>query len=229
MATQDPDPYSTQWSKIDGLYGPHPEASWQWFVGRYRPFVREVLHAALPQGADVPAAEGEFWGYLFLSKVVERADRQRRFRALLFGTLRNFARRWRDSRGLDPLPNDALDALMAEDTAAATATRLWAQNVLRNGLEELRKESPASAEALEIFYGIGDDTQTGATQQGPEVAERLGLSPQGIYMHLYRARARLRQCIESDLRDACADEEAFLDEMRLLLRIAASKAPGLME
>ena len=229
MTTQAPDPYSTHWSRIDALYGQQPESAWQWFVGRYRPFVREVLFAALPKGADVPSAEGEFWGYLFLSKVVERADRHRRFRALLFGTLRNFARRWRDSRGLEPLPNDALDALMAEDTAAATATRLWAQNVLRNGLDELRKESPASAEALEIFYGIGKDTQEGPARQGPEVAERLGLSPQGIYMHLYRARARLRHCIEAELRDACADEEAFQDEMRLLLRITAAKAPGLME
>ncbi len=226
---QTSDPYSTRWARIDGLYGPEPEASWQWFVGHYRPFVQEVLSAALPRGADVAAAEGEFWGYLYLSKVVDRADRQRRFRALLFGTLRNFARRWRDSRGHEPLPNEALDALMAEDTAASTATQIWAQNVLRNALEELGKSCSASAEALKCFYGIGSDALDGVKLQGPEVAARLGLSPQGIYMHLYRARARLRQCIESDLRESCADEEAFRDEMRLLLRVAGSKTPGLME
>jgi hypothetical protein len=39
----------------------------------------------------------------------------------------------------------------------------------------------------------------------------------------------LRQILESELRESCADDEAFRDELRLLLRIAATRVPGLME
>jgi len=232
MSTPNMDPLSTRWSMIDSLYGDDPEVAWQWFVERYRPFARNVLSAVLPDGSDVAAAESEFWGYLFLSRVVDRADRARRFRGLLFGTLRNFARRWRDSRGLAPLPNDALDALADDESAAASATRLWAHNVMRNGLAKLRSESPTSADALERFYGIGPQDWPGG-QNAPvsagEVADQLNLPRQGIYMQLHRGRARLRSILETELREGCADDESFRDELRLLLRIAATKVPGLME
>ncbi len=232
MSTQPQDPLSTRWSMIDSLYGDRPEAAWQWFVDRYRPFARHVLSAVLPTGSDVDAAESEFWGYLFLSRVVDRADRARRFRGLLFGTLRNFARRWRDSRGMDPMPNEALDALADDESATASATRFWAHNVLRNGLNRLRGESPGSAEALERFYGIGAQDWAGATSKpvsAAEVADQMSLPRTGIYMHLHRSRARLRMILESELREGCADEESFRDELRLLLRIAATRVPGLME
>ena len=48
-------------------------------------------------------------------------------------------------------------------------------------------------------------------------------------MHLHRSRARLRQILESELRESCTDEESFRDELGLLLRIAATRVPGLME
>ena len=232
MSTQPQDPLSTRWSMIDSLYGERPEAAWQWFVERYRPFARHVLSAVLPAGSDVDAAESEFWGYLFLSRVVDRADRARRFRGLLFGTLRNFARRWRDSRGMDPMPNEALDALADDESATATATRLWAHNVLRNGLARLRTENQNSADALERFYGIGPQDWSGEVRQplsAAEVADQLALPRQGIYMQLHRGRARLRSILESELREGCADDESFRDELRLLLRIAATRVPGLME
>lgn len=232
MSSAPSDPLSTHWSRIDALYGPEPEAAWNWFVGRYRPFVREVLTAVLPPTTDVTEADTEFWGYFYLSRVVDRADRQRRFRALLFGTVRNFARRWRDSRGMDPMPNEALDALTAEDSSASTASRFWAQNVLHNGLAQLRAENPLAADALALFYGIESSPRIPderAARSAAEVAAALRLSPQGIYMHLHRSRARLRQILESDLRESCADDEAFRDELRLLLRIAATRVPGLME
>jgi hypothetical protein len=48
-------------------------------------------------------------------------------------------------------------------------------------------------------------------------------------MHLHRSRTRLRQILESELRESCTDEESFRDELGLLLRIAATRVPGLME
>ena len=226
------DPLSTHWSRIDALYGPEPEAAWNWFVDRYRPFVREVLSAVLPPTTDVASADSEFWGYFYLSRVVERSDRQRRFRALLFGTVRNFARRWRGSSGVAPMPNEELEALTAEDSTASTASRLWAQSVLHNGLSQLRAENPLAADALAMFYGV-EWTQRlpdeRAARSAAEVAAALGLPPGGIYMHLHRSRARLRQILESELRESCTDEESFRDELGLLLRIAATRVPGLME
>jgi hypothetical protein len=104
--------------------------------------------------------------------------------------------------------------------------------VLLNGLAQLRAENPLAADALAMFYGIESSTRIPderTARSAAEVAAALRLQPQGIYMHLHRSRARLRQILESELRESCADDEAFRDELRLLLRIAASRVPGLME
>jgi hypothetical protein len=122
MSSSPSDPLSTHWSRIDALYGPDPEAAWSWFVERYRPFVREVLTAVLPPTTDVSAADTEFWGYFYLSRVVDRADRQRRFRALLFGTVRNFARRWREAWEAGCAPTVVLEATNAAALSRPFAT-----------------------------------------------------------------------------------------------------------
>ena len=126
MSSSPSDPLSTHWSRIDALYGPDPEAAWSWFVERYRPFVREVLTAVLPPTTDVSAADTEFWGYFYLSRVVDRADRQRRFRALLFGTVRNFARRWREAWEAGCAPTVVLEATNAAALRDVTLDALLA-------------------------------------------------------------------------------------------------------
>lgn len=105
---------TTRWTQIDALRGDNAESAWNWFVDRYRPFVRGVLRATLQTPADAAPAEDEFWGYVYLSGAIHRADRERRFRAFLSGTVRNFARAWLRKRQGDATPTEPLPEQLQE-------------------------------------------------------------------------------------------------------------------
>lgn len=217
---------STHWSRLDALYGAAPDEAWQWFEERYRPLVRALLATWVRGAGRAAAAESEFWGYLFMSRATQRADRERPFRAFLFGVLRNFSRRWLAAHAeeLEPasMPAEA-SSPMAEFEA-----RLWVQAVVRNALLAMEAEHPGSAMVLRLFYGIEDGDAAREPLAAREVAARLGLNPQGIYMQLHRGRLRLRHWVEAELRAACPGEESFREELALLLRIAATRLPGLL-
>jgi len=38
---------ATRWTQTGALHGPAGEQAWQWFVERYRPFVRGILGSVL--------------------------------------------------------------------------------------------------------------------------------------------------------------------------------------
>lgn len=218
---------STRWTRIGALHGQDAEQAWHWFVERYRPFVRGILGGMLGAGAKATQAEDEFWGYVWLSGALTRADRERRFRAFLSGIVRNFARSHGRARGLRIAEEHALAATPARDDSAAELT-LWVDNVIANAMAELRGESPNTAAAMASFYGLPGGLHEGTPMAAGEVAERLGNSTQGIYMLLFRGRKRLRALIEDELREGCRDEAALGDELQALVGVAASRLPGLL-
>lgn len=218
---------ATRWTRIGALHGPDAEQAWHWFVERYRPFVRGILGRMLGGGAKATHAEEEFWGYVWLSGALTRTDRDRRFRAFLSGIVRNFARSHARKRGLPLADELAIEAAPARETAAAELT-LWVDNVIANGMAELRSESPTTANAMASFYGLPGGVRPGAPMAAAEVAEATGNTAQGIYMLLFRGRKRLRALIEQELREGCQDDAAFGEELQSLLGIAASRLPGLL-
>jgi DNA-directed RNA polymerase specialized sigma24 family protein len=217
---------ATRWTRIGALNGKDAEQEWQWFVGRYRPFVRGILGGVLGRAAQADAAEEEFWGYVWLSGALQRADRDRRFRAFLSGIVRNFALGWGRQRGMPIADTVALAALPVQCSNAEFD--LWVDNVLTNALATLRAESPTMARALACFYGLPPDGAPGQPKSASEVAAALDNTPQGVYMLLFRGRRRMRQLIQAELREGCRDDDAWREEMQQLLSVAASKLPGLV-
>lgn len=229
MASLRPEILETRWSRLDALQGSGSEVAWQWFVERYREFVREVLASILRRQDLIDHAEAEFWGYLFLSRTIERADRQRRFRALLFGTVRNFARAWSRKQGLPQVDELVLQSLAAGEDGQGAAMVRWVESVVRNAMRTLEAEHPQMASCMRLFYGLGKGEADARTHPASEVAHQLGTTAQAVYMMLFRGRQRLRALVEEELRDCCQDEESYREELQLLLRVAASRLPGLVE
>lgn len=226
---RDPETLATRWTQIGNLHGRGSEAAWQWFVGRYRPFVRGILGRSLTRATEADAAEQEFWGYVWMSGALLRAERGRRFRAFLSGIVRNFAHGFARSHsgqrgaGLADLELDQLPA--ADDT---TELRMWLDNVVANALATLRDESPSTATAIISFYGLAGDGAAVRPRSASEVATELGNTTQAVYMLLFRGRRRLRELIEFEVREGCGDETAWREEMQALLGAAATRLPGLL-
>ncbi len=218
---------TTRWTQIDAMRGNNAEAAWNWFVDRYRPFVRGVLRATLQTPADANRAEDEFWGYIYLSGAINRADRERRFRAFLSGTVRNFARAWLRKRHGDEIPTEPLtDTLKEQD--AEFELGLWADTLITIGLDALEQENPRTAQAMVAFYGLPRGGNTRGPRSASEVSELVGCSAQAVYMLLMRGRERLRQLIEQELQQGCGDADSVRDELQAVLLSAQQRHPGLV-
>jgi DNA-directed RNA polymerase specialized sigma24 family protein len=220
---------STRWTQIGALQGKDANQAWQWFVARYRPFVRGILLGMLGRAELAEPAADEFWGYVWMSGALQRADRDRRFRAFLSGIVRNFARSWSRDRKVNLAADAALDGLRAPDDH--TELEHWVGNVVVNAVTLLRAENPKTADALCRFYGLtdsgGPDGSRGPMAAG-EVARAVGNTAQGVYMLLFRGRKRMRELIEAELREGCRDDEAYRSELQTLLGVTSSKLPGLL-
>ncbi len=218
---------ATRWTQIRALHGDDAEQAWRWFVGRYRSFIRGVLRTVVGAAA-VDLVEHEFWGYVFLSGALRRADEDRRFRPFLAGIVRNFARTHVRDQGLPVAADFAADAVPDRDSQDGELL-CWTQNVIANGLRRLHEEHEAAALVLVRFYGLGLDGEPTVPTPASQIADQFGLSRQAVYMLLHRGRRRLRLLVEQELREGCSDEAAFRDELQQLLRVAAKELPGSIE
>lgn len=217
---------ATYWTQIGDLDRSHAESAWQWFVERYRRFVRDVL-VHLVGRANADAATGDFWSYLFESGVLQRADRSRRLRAFLVGVLRNFARQWlKKHRVAFPTVPDA-DEPTCVDLQEDEEMALWASNVLHNALAEMERRWPNSALVLRCFYGLRDrNGQPGRPMSVTETAARLQCNVNAVHQALHRGRQRLRGCLELELRNLVGDCEVA-EEIPLILAAIGRQSPGL--
>lgn len=219
--------FVTRWTVIRALHGKEREAAWQWFVERYRPFVRGILTRMLPRPDLVHAAEEEYWGYVWMSGALQRADGERKFRAFLSGIVRNFGRAFARKRGM-PIADDSLLANAHAADGAEGELNLWVENVVANAMAALRAEHTGMAHAMALFYGLSPDTGRPPPLPAADVAAAMGTTTQGVYMLLFRGRKRLRELVEAELREGCGDDQALTSELQALLRIAATNVPGLL-
>ncbi len=221
------DGVTTRWSHIASLSGDNRDAAWKWFVERYKPFVRGLIGLGVHSPRLRQAAEDDFWGYVYLSRSVERADRERRFRSYLSGVVRNFIKSWLRTHG--PVDN-------SDTTARGTVAppefdaelRLWADNLLEIGMRELAAEHPRYASVLALFYGLSIDGGSNAPMPASKVAEKLTCTTEAVYMMLVRARERLRVLIERELRRSTSDESSLREELVTLLNAMAEGHPGIV-
>jgi RNA polymerase sigma factor (sigma-70 family) len=220
-----PESLATRWTQIHALHGQDAERAWQWFVERYRPFVRGILASMLGREQQARLAEDEFWGYVWMSGALQRADRDKRFRAFLSGIVRNFARSFARQRKMPIAAEASLDAVPARE---ADELALWVDNVIANAMASLQNESRTTGRALASFYGLAGGISPGQPKSASEVASALGNTTQGVYMLLFRGRKRMRELIEAELREGCSDDAAWHAEVQALLGVAASKLPGLL-
>ena len=214
------------WALIDELKGPDADAAWRTFVDRYRPFVRGLLLRVVRRADWTKAAEDEFWGYIYISDAVRRADRGRRFRPFLAGIVHHFAQSW-----LRKLPREhAVEELDATAPALPDAgdaeMAAWSHNVIALALAALTAESPAMAKAVQGFYALG--TAAGAAEQNAsQLAQALGCTTTNVYQLLSRGRRRLRDLIELEVLAGCADASDLKEELAVFLASACTLHPGL--
>jgi DNA-directed RNA polymerase specialized sigma24 family protein len=221
----------TRWTRLSALHGADTagrDRAWSWFVERYSVFVRGALSGLLRRAELVAEAESEFWGYAYLSRAFPRADRNRRFRAYLSGMVHNFALSWARKRRLPGLAPDQVEQLVASDAQRLREADLWAENVIANALSLLRVESPKTALAITLFYGVGTEGQFGEAKSAAEVSATLGNTLQSVYLMLFRGRRRLRELILVELRAGCEGESSLEDELKLLLGSLGLRSHGLL-
>lgn len=205
------------------------DAAWAWFVERYKPLIAGLLRRKVDAGRAEEAVS-EFWGYLFSSRALERADRTRRFRSYLFGIVDRFARKWQ--RGGRPVPGSLEDETPDREARGVGTEEMsmWTAHLLALGLRELREAHPDQARALCWFYGIdeGNGSNTGTKLGATAIATQLGKSVANVHQMLTRGRKHLRDSIEREVRESVMDPQAFEEELRLLASGVESMSPGLM-
>lgn len=223
-------PQTTRWTMLQALEGQEAEQAWAWFIDRYRDYVRGALRVMLKQPLRVAEAEEQFWGYIYLSKAIPRADQKRRFRTYLAGILRNFALAY----GRSQTRSKPLQATAHEPPADAALVQaelaVWADTVVDLALRDLHAEQPRAAAAIRDFYGFAPGQLEPATPLPTSViAARLQCTNAAVYQLLARGRARLRELIENELRQGCSEPEGAEEELRLLQQSFGQRRPGMIE
>lgn len=230
MSADSQSTYQTRWTMVEQLHGKNPAAAWEWFVEHYRPYVRSILRAVLNASHQADEAENEFWGYLFLQDPLRRADRSRRFRTYLSGVTRNFAHAYRRKHSLPEGNEIQMHAPGTDEELAQRELSLWADTLVQLSMRKLRGEMPKAATAIEAFYGIGNSN--GAEAGGPcstsDIAARLQCSPTAVYQLLSRGRSRLKELMQRDFLEGCADATEMQAELAEVLGHLGQRHPGLV-
>jgi DNA-directed RNA polymerase specialized sigma24 family protein len=223
--------FRTRWSVLERMHGTEAEANWAWFVQRYRDYVAAVLHRAGLRPAEVDSAADEFWSYLFRSRAIERADRSGRFRSFLSGVVRNYVHVWRREQSAAPGAIDVEALARMPSLREDEDITLWAQQMLHLGLQRLSHQHSGDAQALRWFYGVPDhvDAPPAPRVRATDIAQRLGCSANAMHQTLFRARNRLRECIEVEVAATVGTMRDVGSELDLLTLAVGRTSPGILD
>jgi RNA polymerase sigma factor (sigma-70 family) len=217
---------------LDGLQGRRAEETWRWFIERYRPYIGTCVARIVRPSERAERATDEIWSYLFTSSMIENADRDRRFRTYLAGTVRNYALGWlrKNPSVGDVVPQDLGEA--ESDPALQFEQedmRLWKKQVVQLSLDQLGHRDQRQAEVLRWFYGLPSsmDTENGEPRAVSWIANELGIQANLVHQIVFRGRKRLRSCIENELRETVRDAQDLDEELRLVYRVIQEENPGL--
>lgn len=182
---------------VKTLRGGADEAAWTLFCQRYEPLVNAFVRQAGVPRDDVADVVQETLVAFLESLRAGRYDPQRgRVRAWIRGialhkvqeALRKIRRPERqvvDESGTTRFMNRVVDERELTDLFEAE----WERGLLQAGLARVRCElDPKTLAAFELYALAGWPPE--------QVAERLGLSRQTVYVHKNRVLTRLRQILE---------------------------------
>jgi RNA polymerase sigma factor (sigma-70 family) len=169
-----------------------------------------------------------FFARLIEKGALRHARRERgRFRAFLLTSLKNYlANEWDRSnavkRGRSVLE---LDFDLAERSVARTAEsdpelifeRRWAQRVLEEALDRVKRQYAAQERTFELLKGtLGSGRGEGSYR---EIGEELGISEGAARVAAHRLRQRYRAALQGVVGQTVRDAADVEDEMRYLLRV----------
>jgi RNA polymerase sigma-70 factor (ECF subfamily) len=222
---------TTQWSVILRGHDSQAQAreALEAICIQYRQPVLGYIREHGFSAADAEDLTQDFFARLLEQRWDIRADPQRgRFRTFVLSVLRHFlANEWA-SRGASKRGgkltrvdfDDALQAVAANTTPEREFNRLWTLALVDGARRRLADEArsggrEALLEALSSFLMEAPDAHDYA-----EVAQRLGLKPNTVAVHVHRLRQRLRELIRDELADTVCDAESLDAEMEALRRVA---------
>ena len=224
-------PGSTCWTMIEAAAAGGP-AEREEFARRYDPAIRAYLAArwrdSFRLGDLDDAAQEVFLECLKQGGVLDRAERGRPggFRAFLFGTVRNVARRLETrrlrAREQQPPAEGGLDGVAADETSLSRVfDRAWARGLLREAARRHEERAAAQGEAarrrvelLRLRFHEGLPIR--------EVARRWGAEPAALHHEYARARREFRAALletvafhhpgtPTELEQECANLLTLLD------------------
>ena len=169
----------TSTALLEGLRSPDRDSVWIQFDGRYRPLITRYAQQAL-LAFFTAYGDGKY-------------DREKgRLRQWLFGIARNqILSVRRKLRGQERQIIDAsgetriADRIPDEDEQEAIWEREWQEALLRQCLEEVRKEfDPKTLEVFELFAWKGKPAQ--------EVAEQFDMTANAVFLVKHRVLKRIK-------------------------------------
>ena len=188
---------------LEGLRDAGNRTIWQEFVDRYRPMlVRYGVRGGLRESDAQDAAQQTLIAFCNAYQAGQYQREQGRLRHWLFGIarnqIRNTFRRVRRKEiqvAGEASRTDFFDRQVDHAEMERIWEDEWQQAVLRQCLEEIRREVDAkSIQAFELFAWKG--------QSALEVAELLGMTPNAVFITKHRSMKRIRALLPQ-MEDVC--------------------------
>lgn len=172
------------------------DAVWSNFVARYRPMVVGFARRqGLEEGDAEDAAQQTLIAFCTAYQEGKYERAQGRLRHWLFGIARNQIRNTRrkaqrrEVQVVEDTDQTNLFARQPDEPELEQAwEEEWQQSLLRQCLEEIRREHDAkSIEAFELFAWKGLPAQ--------QVAEQLGMTPNAVFIIKHRIMKRIKELL----------------------------------
>ncbi len=179
---------------LEGLADPADEETWRAFDARFRPILNGFARRLGLAPEDAADAAQETLTRFVRAYRAGKYDRNRgRLRAWIIGIARHCIIDLKQSRAARAKERGL--SAVAELPDDTTLTELWdtecEQEILRQGLDELRRETKTDARTLRAFEMVAFDGRRPA-----EVAQELAITTNDVYLAKHRCLKRLRAIID---------------------------------
>lgn len=220
---------TTQWSVISKASGRRElsdrEAAWVALIERYRVPIEKSIRRHVQGMPDADRRVDEFFGYLFESGVLQKADRTKgRFRAYVQGVIRRYALHQRSTRsgGAVELDLEQEDGPTEQELEEREESE-WAEAVLASAVAQMMAGGGRDGRVLLETYGIGG----GTPGDRDEICDRHGLNRNALNQALHRARGELKTLIMLEISETVSREKERAAETELVLKRLLAARPGL--
>ena len=174
---------------LEGLQDPADEETWRAFDERFRPILLAFGRRLDLAPEDAADAAQETLARFVKSYRGGKYDRSRgRLRSWLTGIARHCISDIRQQRAADPKRGlSAVAEVPQESALTAIWDEEWRQEILRQGMIELRGETKTEEPTIRAFEMIAFDGRRPA-----DVAQELGMTLNDVYLAKHRCLKQLR-------------------------------------